>query len=124
MLPLLNGPPSSTEALNAFAASATWIQTVLTGSIATAIGVIAIASIGLLMLYGRVELRRGGRVILGCFIVFGSAALAEGLMGAARVDIQTRAQKPPYTTAVISEQTVLAPQPPASDPYAGAAVRR
>lgn len=124
MLPLLNGPQSPIESLNAFAASVTWIQAILTGSIATAIGVIAIASIGLLMLSGRVDLRRGARVILGCFVVYGSAVLASGLLGAARVDPQTRAEKPPYTSVAVPEQLLSPAQLPPSDPYAGAAVRR
>lgn len=124
MLPLVNSPQSPTESLNAFAASVTWIQAILTGSIATAIGVIAIASIGLLMLSGRLDLRGGGRVILGCFVVYGSAVLAGGLLGATRLDPQTRAAKPPYTPVAVPEQLLSPAQRPTSDPYAGAAVRR
>ena len=50
---------------------------------ATSIAVIAVASIGLLMLSGRVRMRRGATVILGCFILFGVATIAQGFRAAA-----------------------------------------
>jgi type IV secretory pathway VirB2 component (pilin) len=124
MLPLVNGPQSTTAHENAFAASSAWIQALLTGSIAAAIAVVAIASIGLLMLSGRVDLRRGGRVILGCFVVFGAAILAKGFLGAAEVKSQTRSTDRVFTAAAPLSQPTSVSQPRISDPYAGAALRR
>ncbi len=124
MLPLVNGPHSSAAHENAFSASSAWIQALLTGSIATAVAVVAIASVGLLMLSGRVDLRRGGRVILGCFVVFGAAILAKGLLGAAEMRSQTRAVDRDITSAAPLSQPTSVSQSRPSDPYAGAALRR
>jgi type IV secretory pathway VirB2 component (pilin) len=43
--------------------------------------VIAMAVPGMLMLTGRLPLRRGAQVILGCFLLLGSTTLADGLLG-------------------------------------------
>lgn len=40
---------------------------------------VAVASIGFLMLTGRIEPRRAGRVVLDCFILFGASAIAAGI---------------------------------------------
>lgn len=124
MLPLVNGPRSTAAHENAFAASSAWIQSLLTGSVATAIAVVAIASVGLLMLSGRVDLRRGGRVILGCFVVFGAAILAKGLLGVTETGSQTRSTDRVVIAAAPLSQPTSVSQPPISDPYAGAALRR
>lgn len=42
-----------------------WIQGTFLGTFATAVAVLAIASIGFLMLSGRVDVRRSARVVLG-----------------------------------------------------------
>lgn len=115
-------PAGSSVFLNA----ARWIEAVLMGPAATSIAVIAIASIGLLMLSGRVNLRRGATVVLGCFILFGAATIARGLQGTALVVSSdhgpSAAVAMPPPPAII-----LAPPPPRqpnADPYAGAAIRR
>ena len=56
-----------------------WIQGTLLGNVATAIAVIAVGATGLMMLMGRIDWRRGATVILGCFIVFGAAAIVAGI---------------------------------------------
>ena len=56
-----------------------WIEAVLLGSIATTVAVIAVASVGFLMLTGRIHYRRAGEVILGCFILFGASSIAQGM---------------------------------------------
>jgi type IV secretory pathway VirB2 component (pilin) len=68
----------------AIANAATWVTDTLVGPFATSLAVIAVASAGLMMLGGRVNWRRGARVILGCFILFGSSAIAQGLIDAGR----------------------------------------
>src|ERR1700749_2992741 len=49
-----------------------WLQGTLLGTAATLAAGIAVASVGLLMLTGRISWRHGATVILGCFIVFGA----------------------------------------------------
>ena len=56
-----------------------WVQGTLLGNVATAIAVIAVGATGLMMLMGRIDWRRGATVILGCFIVFGAAAIVAGI---------------------------------------------
>lgn len=100
-----------------------WVQSTLLGTIASAIAMIAVATIGLLMLSGRLDLRRGACTVLGCFLIFGAPTIAAAFMTMAG-----RAANPPPT-----QQTTPPPFPalPASpprdaiyDPYAGAAVPR
>ncbi len=61
----------------------TWLQGTLLGNVATALAVIAVGATGLLMLTGRIDWRRGATVILGCFIVFGAAAIVAGIRSVA-----------------------------------------
>jgi type IV secretion system protein VirB2 len=61
----------------------TWLQGTLLGNVATALAVIAVGATGLLMLTGRIDWRRGATVILGCFIVFGAAAIVAGIKSVA-----------------------------------------
>ena len=56
-----------------------WLQGTLLGNVATAVAVIAVGATGLMMLTGRIDWRRGATVILGCFIVFGAAAIVAGI---------------------------------------------
>lgn len=62
-----------------------WLQGTLLGTVATVVAVIAVATVGLLMLTGRINWRHGATVILGCFIVFGAAAIVAGIKTAAAV---------------------------------------
>lgn len=101
----------------ALPAALEWIAALLTGSLATSIGVIAIAGVGFAMLAGQVSWRDGARVVLGCFVLFGAGALSAGLMGLAwgeteQAEVQSPAQPPP---APLASQPVF-------DPYAGASV--
>ena len=56
-----------------------WVQDTLLGNLATAAAVIAVAAVGFLMLAGRIDWRRGLTVIVGCFVVFGAAAIVAGI---------------------------------------------
>lgn len=64
-------------------AAARWLQGTLLGTVATVVAVIAIASVGLLMLTGRINWRYGAVVILGCFILFGAASIVAGIQSTA-----------------------------------------
>jgi len=116
-------PDLGTGPQNVFAAAIEWLDGVLLGSVATAIAVIAVASIGFLLLSGRIDLKRAGQVVLGCFILFGASTIAAGLMaefnGSAPVAVPPPSLPPPPTVPVVAK---AAPASSAYDPYAGAAM--
>lgn len=60
-----------------------WLQGTLLGTIATVAAVIAVATVGFMMLTGRVNWRYGVTVILGCFILFGAASIVAGIQSTA-----------------------------------------
>ncbi|MBO9622412.1 MAG: TrbC/VirB2 family protein [Sphingomonas sp.] len=60
-----------------------WLEGTLLGTIATAVAVIAVATVGFLMLTGRINWRYGVTVILGCFILFGAASIVAGIQSTA-----------------------------------------
>jgi len=105
-------------------AAISWLQDLLLGTVATSIAVIAIAAIGFGMLTGRVNIRHGATVILGCFILFGASTIVNGMRYAAS---GVGGYDPPPAI-------VAAPPPPPPpraqptgvpapyDPYAGASV--
>ena len=64
---------------NVILTAVNWLQGTLLGNVATAVAVIAVGATGLMMLTGRIDWRRGATVILGCFIVFGAAAIVAGI---------------------------------------------
>jgi type IV secretion system protein VirB2 len=64
-------------------AAVRWLQGTLLGTIATVVAVIAVASVGFLMLTGRINWRYGATVILGCFILFGAASIVAGIQSTA-----------------------------------------
>ena len=62
-----------------------WLQGTLLGTIATVVAVIAVASVGFMMLTGRMNWRYGATVIIGCFILFGASSIVAGIHSAATV---------------------------------------
>lgn len=106
---------------NALVAASQWLANVATGSIATGAATIAVAAIGFAMLAGRVDLRRGAVVILGCFILFAAPSLASAFVQWANGGdrgVQQAALAPPLPAT---------PAPPPyqpHDPYAGASLIR
>lgn len=109
------------EGAGPFVAAVQWIEAVALGTIATSIALIAVATIGFLMLSGHLPIRRGLTVILGCFILFGAPMIAAGLMGALNAPPEMASQAPPPPSPLAS----ALPTPTATsghDPYAGAAV--
>lgn len=80
----LGASPAGSTPINA---ALDWVEGTMLGNLATTAAVIAVASVGYLMLTGRVDWRRGLTVIVGCFIIFGAAAIVAGIRtmaGAAR----------------------------------------
>lgn len=112
-------PPSGPIALALY-----WLQSILLGSIATTVAVVAVASMGFLMLSGRIDIRRAAQVVIGCFIIFGASTIAQGIMGG------TNSLEGQQASAVQATPPQVSPPPPAPtslppkayDPYAGAAV--
>jgi type IV secretion system protein VirB2 len=115
----LSDPPST----SAVSAATGWISDLLFGPLATAIAVIAIAWIGIAMLSGRIEIRRGLSVVFGCFLLFGAKGIAEGLRSSATVESASPvATAPPPPTFQKSQSSPN--KSDAYDPYAGASVGR
>jgi len=106
-----------------FAAAVEWLDATLLGTIATAVAVIAVASVGFLMMTGRIDVRRAAQVILGCFILFGASSIAGGIMhvlGDQSAPVQTAAVLAPPPVPVQAAKTAVPAVP--YDPYAGAAL--
>jgi type IV secretory pathway VirB2 component (pilin) len=97
-----------------------WITGALLGTLATAIGVIAVALVGFLMMQGRVPVKRGISVVVGLFILLGAPAIAGGLVRAGNGVWGTQEAAP--LPVQVPQQLPPAPKPTAYDPYAGASV--
>ena len=85
--PLYVGAPlgSDPQGSGPILAALTWLQGTLLGNVATTVAVIAVAMVGFMMLTGRVNWKFGATVILGCFVLFGSAAIVSGIQTVATV---------------------------------------
>ena len=117
--------PSGAVGTNSFVAAVQWLQETLLGTTATAVAVIAVASVGFLLLSGRIDMRRGAQVIFGCFILFGASSIASGI-----VRITNNGNSAPTVTPPIPSPPIYVPPTAVSkpakavpyDPYAGAAL--
>ena len=111
----------------AVVAAVQWLQYTLLGTVATTVAVISVATVGLMMLSGRIDLRRGASVVVGCFILFGASSIAAGISAVA-VGEPAQAEIPyavqPWTAPPpppsVPVQTYVPPS--SADPFAGAAV--
>ncbi len=99
-----------------------WVQGAALGTAATVIAVLAVAAIGLLMLAGRLELRRGITVVIGCFILFGAPGIAAALTGLGGSDGAPQLPLVPDPDPLSGSSPSAPPPPAAYDPYAGASV--
>lgn len=103
-------------------AAGQWVAAVATGPVATGVATIAIAAVGFAMLAGRIDVRRGAVVVLGCFIVFGAPTIAGAFMQWAGAGGDSGAQ---FAASVPPAAPVPAPPPyQPNDPYAGASLIR
>lgn len=109
---------------DAFIAAVRWLDGTLLGSLASIVAIIAVATIGLLLISGRVDVRRAVQVILGCFIIFGASTIAAGLADALNMSKTGGEVLPPQPPAM--KIAPPGPQRPVAnvpyDPYAGAAL--
>jgi type IV secretory pathway VirB2 component (pilin) len=104
-------------------AAMSWLEGTILGTVATTVALIAVAAVGMMMLTGRIHLRRGTTVILGCFILFGASGIAAGIQNAVRGE----AGAPPPEAARDAPSSLAGvpkPAPPSAgyDPYAGASL--
>lgn len=104
---------------SALADAVGWVVSLLTGTVGNIAATLAIAGIGFAMLQGRVSVRDGARVVVGCFVLFGAPVIARELLDLARWDA-----KPAPLVIQPSPAPIAVPSPPAQnrDPYAGASV--
>jgi type IV secretory pathway VirB2 component (pilin) len=103
-----------------FGTSSSWVEGVLGGTLATSLCVIAVAILGLLLLAGRLRVRRGTDVVLGCFLLLGAGLLAAQLQQLAGGVAAGGGEQ----VIVPEAQPTQAPPPANFDPYAGASLRR
>lgn len=100
-----------------------WLQSILLGTLAITVAIVAIASLGFLMMTGRIDFRRAAQLVLGCFIIFGASTIATGILAAV-----SDGGGQPYMAQAASPPPLLPSPPPAAaqstsyDPYAGAAL--
>ena len=125
MIALLSYAPTSladATGSSALVDAVVWLQDALLGTVATTVAVIAVAAVGFGMLTGRINLRHGITVVMGCFILFGARGIVSGLRYASGGggEISTDTAPPPVTAATTSPQP--AGTPASYDPYAGASV--
>jgi type IV secretion system protein VirB2 len=114
----LGEPPDASVILPA----AQWIEATLLGNLATAVAIVAVASIGFAMLTGRIDVRRGGTIILGCFILFGASTIANGLRAAASNPDAQYLESASIAPPSFARPTQTDAANPGYDPYAGASV--
>lgn len=116
-------PLSDPTGAQSLLSAAQWVESTLLGSTAMVVATLAVATLGFLMLSGRVPFKRGAGVLLGCFVLFGATTLAQGIKRIAGVD---GGDAPPLPVAIANPppRSVIPPpaQPQVYDPYAGAAV--
>ena len=107
MIPETTPPPSAAE----------WLQGYLLGAPATLIAMLAVAWVGFQMLDGRISVKRGVEVILGCFILFSAPTIIEGMRASANEEVI-----PQFEASPLPSPTPSPSKAPPYDPYAGAAM--
>ncbi|MBO9711432.1 TrbC/VirB2 family protein [Sphingomonas sp.] len=101
---------------SAIAAAAEWLQGTLLGTLATTIAIVCLASVGLMLLTGRIPLRHGASIVAGCFLIFGATTIAAGIRALSQGE--SMAAKPLPQEASFRPAAPTAPY----DPYAGASL--
>jgi type IV secretion system protein VirB2 len=109
------------QATSALGAASGWITGTLLGPLAVSLCVLAVAFVGFTMTTGRLPVRDGLRVVVGCFVLLGASAIASGLRGAAETASSWGEIGPVQIRA--APEPALAPQP-AYNRYTGVAYLR
>lgn len=113
--------PFETSGSQPVEAGASWLVSLMTGSAAVGLCVLAVAVIGSLMLGGRLPVRDGVRVVLGCFVLLGAPTIALAFVIAGE-EISQASQSPELRSQPANPREDLPPS--AFDPYAGASLRQ
>lgn len=118
---------SEPDQANPFVAAEGWVQGVLLGSAATAVAIVAVGTFGFLLMTGRLSLRRGLTMVAGCFILFGSNTIANGILaelgtGTGSAPLNAAAPAIVESSPLLGAVPLPAPSHTPYDPYAGAAV--
>src|SRR5687767_4852200 len=109
---------------SAIVAAVAWIEQAMLGTVATTVAILVVSSIGLMMLNGRIPVRYGANIVLGCFILFGAPTIAAGIRSVAGDEGADVAAYRPESTPLppLPPLPEAAPEPASDDPYAGATV--
>jgi type IV secretory pathway VirB2 component (pilin) len=98
-----------------------FVGTILSDTFATGLATIALVGVGFAMMSGRLDVRRGAAVIVGCFMMIGAPAIARGILGLG----STAAVPPPAMEGASAPPALEAKEvQKAADPYAGASLIR
>ena len=116
----ISGSLAEPPGASVIVAAVSWLQGTLLGTVATTVAIIAVASVGLMMLAGRIGVRYGLTVIVGAFILFGAPAIVAGIQTLAGTELAAAPAAPPPPVPPPPELPPL--PPPNADPYAGASV--
>jgi type IV secretory pathway VirB2 component (pilin) len=108
------------EGASALEGAVGWAKALLLGSAGVTIAVLAVAAMGVLMLQGRMPVRRGTSVVLGCFILFSAGQISSGLVAGSTSSVESAMTLPAQIAAPSYTPEIPAPAP--YDPYAGAAL--
>lgn len=117
-MPSLANPTGSSPIL----AGVRWIQDTMLGEVASIVAIVAVAGVGAAMLTGRIELRRGLTVVLGCFLLFGASLVADGIRRALDMGVGDGSNPIVATITASAPPAVPVSHKPPDDPYAGASV--
>lgn len=98
-----------------------WLTNLLLGEVAVTLCIIAIALVGFSMLTGRLPLRRGAQVILGCVLLLAAPAIAAAMMAWASPAGTARSNPAP---AVVYEAQPRPPLPQTDTDTTRASMRR
>ncbi len=100
-----------------------WIEGVVLGELTVGVCVLALALMGALMLTGRLPLREGARIVVGCFVMVGAPVIASAFVVVGGNAISIEPPPPPSDNG--SKATSRPPLRPADyDPYAGASLNQ
>lgn len=103
---MFDAPPT-----DPLAGSVNWLTGTLIGDLAATVCILAIAFVGFSMLTGRIAMRRGLQVILGCFVLLGAPVIATSMLG---VMVPSNSARIPPAETVVYEarpREQLAPVP-------------
>ena len=110
---------SAPSAAPTLVAAVDWVADLFTGTVGTSLAVLAIAWLGFALLQGRIPVRDGARIIMGCFILFGAPVIAAAFVQMARPE---QSALSPVVVQAVPPPVVTPARPPVFDPYAGASV--